>query len=327
MKQFGRAMFDLYFKDYSEKVWGVDCRQISSEWVAARINGLSLWQAVKNSVTGMGKKKYKTLTDSFIYPRRGIGRIAERLEEETGKLNPILTSMELQTVHHKHDMITSVEVIDNHGRRLTIKGDHFISTIPLTTLVRSFKPLLPIAVRQAALQMSYRDLVVVTLMVDKERLTDLTWMYLPGKDMPFGRLHEPKNWSAQMAPPDKTHVVVEYFCSKDDAIWRMDSQELADHTIQGLEKINLLHKDDVMDSCVVRVPNAYPVFTTEYQKTLQIITGSLKRFKNLDLAGRTGAFSYFNMDQAMASGLAAAKKVIAAGSADKTEQVSYAVNY
>lgn len=309
VNRFGREMFELYFKQYSEKVWGMGCKEISGEWAASRIDGLSLWKAVKNSLFKLKNGKIRTLTDRFYYPAQGIGRLSERLKDEIEKDNTILTGSEVVRIRHENFNIKHIAVC-RQGVEMDLQGREYISSIPVTSLVKRLYPRPPYEVLEAASQLRFRDLVIVALMLDRKSLTDLTWMYLPEKDIPFGRIHEPKNWSPFMSPEDKTHVVAEYFCSRGDGISGAGDEALINLTVRHMEKLGFIKACEVFDACVLRVPNAYPVFDVYFKDRLKIIMDYLDRFGNLHTAGRNGRFSYLNMDRAMESGIEAAEAIL-----------------
>ena len=305
---FGRAMFEFYFRDYSEKVWGIGCRDISAEWMAQRVQGLSLGAAIRRALLKRGPALL-TLVDRFLYPRLGIGRIAERLRAEIERSSPIATGARVVHIHHDGRRIEGVSV--RQGDRLhDLPGEVFLSTIPLTQVIQALTPHAPANVRAAAVRLRYRDLVIVAVMLDRDRATDQTWIYFPGKDIPFGRLHEPTNWSAAMAPPGHTLLVTERFCFRGDATWNAADAELIETTVQHLEKLGFIRRHEVRDGMVVRIPAAYPLFEVGYQERSRILCDYLERFENLQVAGRGGLFRYYNMDQAIASGLAAAEALL-----------------
>jgi protoporphyrinogen oxidase len=306
--QFGRPLFKHYFRDYSEKVWGLSCRDISAEWMAQRIQGLSLGTAIGRAFLQRGPA-LPTLVDRFLYPQLGIGRIAERLREEIEQINPISTNTRVQRIHHDGQRIEGVSV--RQGDHLNeLRGDEFLSTIPLTQVIQALSPNAPSHVRAAAARLRYRDMVIVTVMLKRERATDQTWIYFPGKDIPFGRLHEPTNWSAAMAPPGCTLLVTERFCFRGDATWNSTDADLIDSTVEHLVKLGFIHRSEVHDGVVVRISAAYPLFDVGYQEHVQVLCDYLERFDNLMLAGRSGRFRYFNMDQTIASGLTAAQELL-----------------
>ena len=301
---FGRPLFDLYFRDYSEKVWGIGCRDVSAAWMAQRVQGLSLGAAVRQALSRR-RSVLPTLTDHFYYPRLGIGRIAERLREEVERNGTVRTNTRVTRVHHNGRRIEGVTVRHGDGEH-DIGGAAFLSTLPLTQLVQALQPHAPAEIRALAARMRYRDLVVVTVMVDRERVTDQTWIYLPETEIPFGRLHEPANWSADMAPAGHSSLVTERFCFRGDPTWSASDAALIDDTTRHLARLGFLRPGEVCGGSVVRVAAAYPLFEVGFEARSQTLYDYLARFDNLQVAGRGGLFRYHNLDHAMASGLAAA---------------------
>jgi protoporphyrinogen oxidase len=310
VSDFGRTLFNLYFKEYSEKVWGLTCDRISSEWVTQRIKGLSLGVAVKNALFKVWGSDLPTLADHFSYPSGGIGRIAERLLEDMGSRAALFPETRVTGIHHRDFRVERVEARNHHGT-VSLTGGEYISTIPLSSLVRMIRPEPPEEVTAAASQLRYRDLVVVAIPVSRERVTDLTWLYFPERDIPFGRLHEPKNWSPLMAGEGKTVLVVEYFCFAGDDVWTADDEDLTGTTVAHLEKLGLIDGRTAGKGCVIRVPKAYPLFEVGYETHVRAITDYLDRFRNLHTVGRGGLFRYYNMDHAIKSGLEAARRILA----------------
>jgi protoporphyrinogen oxidase len=309
VRNFGRTMFNIYFREYSEKVWGLQCSFISRKWVAKRIQGLSLGKAIQNAFFKFTGKDVPTLVDSFIYPRLGIGRISDRFHEEITKTDSLFTDTRVMRVCHEGFEVTGVEVM-NCDKTYFIEGGDYVSTIPLNTLVRMMDPSPPPHVTEAASGLGYRDLVLVAVEVDREFVTDQTWIYIPEKNIPFGRLHEPKTWSPHMAPEDKTLVVIEYFCFRGDSIWDSTDRELSDITVSGLRDLGFVKSKEVLGTSVLRIPRAYPLFEVGYEERCDTIYDYLGKFSNLFIAGRAGMFQYQNMDHAMESGMRAADEVI-----------------
>lgn len=309
VSHFGRKMFDIYFKEYSEKVWGMDCSGISAEWVSQRIKGLSLAKAVKNAFFRLNGKDLPTLVDQFSYPSLGIGRISDRLREEIERGGDVFTGTKVERLMHSGSRIDGIEVKAG-GMSGAVTGREFISSMPLTKLVEKLDPAPPERVMNAASKLGFRDLVIVALMVKRKRVTDQTWIYIPEQKIPFGRIHEPTNWSDRMAPEGSTLLVVEFFSFQGDRIWSESDERLTDSTKQYLEDLGFMGRDEVMDSMVVRVPEAYPLFEVGYRERCEELYDYLGRFKNLHIAGRGGMFRYYNMDHAIESGMKTAEKVI-----------------
>lgn len=305
---FGRTMFELYFRQYSEKVWGLPCDKISAEWVSQRIKGLSLGKAIKNAFLKFSKD-LPTLAERFLYPSLGIGRISERLEGYIRKKNNIFTNSIIERIVHNENKIEGI-FVKNHNSYHFIRGHKFISTIPITTLITSLHPKPPEEILNSASLLRYRSLVIVAIFLNRPKVTDQTWIYIPEKRIPFGRIHEPTNWSKRMAPDGKTLIVTEYFCNKDDEVWRSGDSLLIENTISYMEEIGFLKHTEVINGDVVRVPTAYPILDIEYKRHYSKIIEYLGRFQNLFLAGRVGMFRYYNMDSAIESGIEAAEKAL-----------------
>jgi protoporphyrinogen oxidase len=309
VSRFGRSLFRVFFKGYSEKVWGIDCGRISAEWVEQRIQGLSLGAAIRSALFRSGGGTVATLAGEFLYPTLGIGRIAERLQEEIERDHRVLTGVRIERLAHRDGRIERLTANEG-GRTRVVEAEEFVSTIPLTSLLGMLEPAAPADVREAASHLRYRDLVVVAVMLDRPRVTDQTWIYVPDPEIPFGRLHEPTNWSARMAPPGKTLLVTEHFCFRGDATWRARDEDLAERTVAHLARRGLIRPREVIASAVVRVPNAYPLFEVGYREHHERICAYLGRFRNLEIAGRGGTFKYLNMDHAIAAGIEAAERIL-----------------
>ncbi len=312
IKNFGKTLYTLYFKDYTEKVWGQPPQTISQDWISKRIQGLSLSKAILD----MFKKSHdqKTLTDEFLYPRYGIGQIAKELEKQCYPFGEVLKDSSVLRVFHNNQHLEKLTILTEEGI-FDVKITNCISTIPITTLVKLLYPEPPADIIDAVNKLSYRDLIIVVLFYDEDRITDLTWLYFPDRKVPFGRLHEPKYWSEQMAPAGKTHLVVEFFCSENDNLWAMTDREIISITETWLKFTGITNRvQHSFDAQVLRVKNAYPVFDIHYKEMLIKVLDYLKRFRNLNVGGRTGGFSYLNMDEAMNEGLRMANNLIEAQS-------------
>lgn len=309
VSNFGRKMFNIYFKEYSEKVWGIECNTISSEWVAQRIRGLSLAKAVKNAFFRFNGRDIPTLADRFLYPQLGIGRISDRLRDGIDRGNSVFTETRVQRINHSNFKIYSI-LVSNHKQSAVLHGKEFISSMPVTNLVNILDPAPPENILNAASKLRFRDLMVVAIMISRKRITDQTWIYFPEQKIPFGRIHEPTNWSEKMAPEGKTLMVAEFFSFMGDTVWNESDGRLVDITIENLEKLGFIEKHEVIDSAVVRVPKAYPLLEVGYKERCDELYNYLRRFKNLHIAGRAGMFKYYNMDHAIESGIKTAERII-----------------
>ncbi len=306
VNHFGRMMFNLYFKPYIEKVWGIPCTKISADWAAQRIKGLSLTEAIKNAF--FKTTNAKSLVDKFFYPKLGIGRITDRQAEEIQKKNKILLNASVLQINHSSNRITGI--IIKCVKKQKIVAKEFISSIPLTELIKIMKPAPPSEILKAVNEMAYRDLIVICFILNREKLTDNTWIYIPDEKLAIGRLHEPKNWSPYMVENGKCSIVLEYFCSKGDKIWSLTDYELKELCLKEIKSLNFIKQEEVIDKKIIRITKAYPLYHVGYQKPLNKVLGYVKQFENLQIIGRYGTFRYNNMDHSLEMGIRAAKNLL-----------------
>jgi protoporphyrinogen oxidase len=314
VRRFGRTLFTIYFKEYSEKVWGLPCERISVGWVAKRIEGLSLGRAVRDAFTREHRGTVASLVDRFAYPRLGIGRVGERFARELPPHGRVLCDTPVTRVRHEAGRVREV-LAETPGGERAFAADAVISTIPLPALARLLDPPPSPEVLRAATSLGFRDLLLVAIAVDRPFVTDQTWIYLPDRSIPFGRIHEPKNWSAAMAPPEQSLVVAEYFCFRGDETWEAPDDQLEELTVRGLEQLGFLRRAQVVGARVVRVPAAYPLFEVGYERHAAAVREGLVRTGGLFFAGRSGCFAYQNMDHAIRSGIDTARQLLAADAA------------
>jgi protoporphyrinogen oxidase len=312
VQQFGRRMYELFFKTYTEKVWGVRCDQASATWAAQRIKGMSLLGTVKESILPSGKDKPVSLIGNFKYPAHGIGRISDRLAQEIGKGNEVRLNARAVGVLHKNGRVTAVKVRYADGREETLEATHVLSSIPVTELIRILDPPAPAAVQEAAKKLRYRDLAVVAVMFDRERITEDTWIYIPDPKITFGRLHEPTNWSPAMSPPGKTSLVFEYFCFETDEVWKMKDEDLVAQTLKEFAQIRLAPGAEqyAFDHCVVRARKAYPLHEIGHEPPLSLVKSHVESIADLTLMGRYGQFVYNNLDHSIETGIRAAREAM-----------------
>ncbi len=309
--EFGNRLFELFFKDYTEKVWGIGCDRICAEWAAQRIKGMSLSVAVRDAIRPQKDGKVATLIDKFMYPRLGIGRISERLRDEVESGgNEVRMHSRVAAVNHEDGHVTSVEIESPEGD-YSLEVNSLCSSMPLTELVLAMRPEAPADVQAAARSLRYRDLITVNIMVDKPRVTDDTWLYFHDPTLKLGRIHEPRNWSPEMAPEGQSSLVVEYFCFEGDEVWNMEDKDLIELTVRDLDlRLGFLKPDEVIDAFVVRTRKAYPTYEIGYEQPLQKVKDYVAGFANLEIVGRYGTYKYNNMDHSMKTGLMAARNIL-----------------
>ena len=306
--RFGKRLYTTFFKTYTEKVWGIDCREIRAEWAAQRIKGLSLRSAVLNAF----KKKQtsiKTLIEAFHYPRLGPGQMYETMADKAKSLGAELyLSHHVNALHHKDSRIVSATVTTPDGN-ISMAGTDFISTMPITQLVLSMDPKPPQKVLDAAGALRYRALLTINLYIDAPQELPDTWIYVHDPAVRMGRIQCFANWSPYMVPENKSSLGLEYFCWEGDDLWSMDDEALIQLGIKEIDRLGLLQTDKVFDGFVIRMPKCYPVYDAAYSGHLEVIKKYLQQFENLQLCGRYGLFKYNNMDHSILTGLYAVENV------------------
>jgi protoporphyrinogen oxidase len=314
--RFGRRLFNIFFKTYTEKVWGIPCEQLGAQWAAQRIKGLSLVTAITNALFkgGTGKKQIKTLIDEFEYPRLGPGMMWEvfqkDLEERGGRVE---FGAAVIGLIHRDNRIASV-VYTKTGQTHTIDADMVMSTMPLRDLIRSLDPPAPAEVREAAEALHYRDFLTVALVIDTPTMFPDNWIYVHDPKVKLGRIQNFKNWSPEMVPdPSKTCLGLEYFCFEGDGLWSMPDGELVKLGARELDVIGLLKGAKVLDGTVVRAPKAYPIYDEGFMAALDVVRRYLDRFVNLQVAGRNGMHKYNNQDHSMVTAILAVQNLLEAG--------------
>jgi protoporphyrinogen oxidase len=315
--RFGHRLYRMFFKSYTEKVWGIPCNEITADWASQRIKGLSLAVLLKDIFTrrtnGEKGAVVKTLINEFDYPRLGPGMMWETmagLVKETGGV--IHTGARVERVHWTGDAVQSVE-ISARGRKETLRGSHFISSMPIRELIRKLEPAPPTAIVAAADKLQYRDFLTVVLIINQRHLFEDNWIYIHDPEVRIGRVQNFKNWSRDMVPDqEKTCLGLEYFCFEDDELWSMSDAQLVELGKRELEQLGLIKAEDVQEGTVVRVPKAYPVYDSTYRESLATVRRFFAGLANLQLVGRNGMHKYNNQDHSMMTGLLAAKNIMGA---------------
>jgi protoporphyrinogen oxidase len=329
INRFGRQLYLTFFKSYTEKVWGVPCEQISAEWGAQRIKGLSLTTAilhfVKKAFTSSRNQAIQqkgtetSLIEKFLYPKYGPGQLwehaADLIRNQGGE---ILLGWRATRLFVEGDKITAVEAVSDSGLRRRFAADYVFSTMPVRELIDAMDTPIPGEVREVSDGLQYRDFITVGLLVDQLTVREAdggtlkdNWIYIQEPDVLVGRLQIFNNWSPYMvADPNKTWIGLEYFCYQTDALWKMADEDLKKFAIAEVEKIGILRAADVSDSHVVRVPKTYPAYFGTYDR-FHVIREFLDRFQNLYLVGRNGMHKYNNQDHSMLTAMTAVDNILA----------------
>ena len=308
--RFGKRLFKTFFKSYTEKVWGIPCSELKAEWAGQRIKDLSL----KTAITAMFLKPQetiKTLIEEFDYPRRGPGMlwtaVQDRINEQGGQVQ---LNSNVVGIQREGPRITGVSV-ERDGRTHTVTGSSFISSMPVTQLLKWLDPPPPANVLRAANQLSYRDFLTVCLIIKKQNVFPDNWIYIHDPSVQVGRIQNFKNWSADMVPDQATTSLgLEYFCNEGDEVWTMPDEALIALGKQEIAKIGLAEVADVIDGAVFRVEKSYPVYDSDYVESLETIKAYLASLENLQTIGRNGLHRYNNQDHAMLTGMLAVRNLL-----------------
>jgi protoporphyrinogen oxidase len=310
--RFGRRLYEMFFRTYTEKVWGIPCTELSADWAAQRIKGLSLFEAIKNAFLAKpGETKIKTLIDQFRYPRLGPGMMWERaavLAVERGQ--SVLTERAVTEVRHEHGRVVALVTQSPDGGVTEVEGTDFISSLPLRELIESMRPAAPESVIAAARALRYRDFLTVGLICDKADLFPDNWIYVHSPEVRLGRVQNFKNWSPELVPdPAKSCLGLEYFAFEGDELWTTPDDALIELGTLECSEIRLIERDMVEDGVVVRVQKAYPIYDGTYQRHLATIREWLATLGNLQCVGRNGQHRYNNMDHSMLTAMLAVRNV------------------
>jgi protoporphyrinogen oxidase len=318
--QFGKRLYRTFFKTYTEKVWGMSCREISADWAAQRIAGMSLGAALRNAVesavpAGLRKEQIKTLVRSFRYPRLGPGmmwdRCAELIRDFGGRV--LLGHRVTECEYSKETGRWTVRAFAADGGETTFCCDNVISSAPVRELAEMIRPPLPQAALDAARRLRYRDfLTIAVILRDTSPLPD-NWIYVHDPSVKVGRIQNFKAWSADLVPDPSTACYgLEYFCFEGDGLWASTDQELAALATRELVSLGLARAADILDTCVVRQPKAYPVYDAGYDERVETLRGALETgWPGIHLVGRNGMHRYDNQDHAMMTAILTVKNMLA----------------
>jgi len=340
INRFGKELYLTFFKDYTEKVWGQKCSEISADWGAQRIKGLSILKAIQHAVKSKKKKPSgdvsqkeveTSLIERFLYPKFGPGQMWEevaRIVKEKG--GQIHMGYEVSSIRTEGDKVTSVTVKNSKTGEERIENcDYFFSTMPVKQLLTNMQPAPPADIKRIAEGLLYRDFITVGLLMDKLKIrNDKTqpasntntvkdnWIYIQEREVKVGRLQIFNNWSPFMvANPDHVWIGMEYFCNEGDPLWNMKDEDLKKLGIKELSDIEIINKEDVLDSTVLRMEKAYPAYFGTYTQ-FDELKNYTDKFSNLYLVGRNGMHKYNNSDHSMLTAMTAVDNIVA-GRKDK----------
>jgi len=331
INRFGRELYQTFFKDYTQKVWGVPCDKIKPEWGAQRVKGLSISKTIHSALKNIFSKNSSleqkdietSLIKQFMYPKLGPGQLWEEvariIQEKGGEIH---LNKKVIGFEHQDKKIASAKVKDEVSGDITTKeGDYFFSTMPVKDLIQSFGKEVPKEVHEVADGLMYRDFITVGLLLSKLKVKNETriktinniipdnWIYIQEKDVRVGRLQIFNNWSPYLVKDESTAWIgLEYFCNEGDDLWNKSDDSFAKFAIDELDKIEIIKKDDVLDSVVIRMSKVYPAYFGTYDR-FHVIRSFVDRFENLFLIGRNGMHRYNNQDHSMLSAMIAVDNI------------------
>lgn len=309
VEQFGRTLYEHFFLDYSEKLWGRRCTELSADWAFQRTRGLNLWEALKRMA--WNRSGVRSLAKEFKYPRMGIGRIAEKMAEDVCSNGGVVhLDTEVVAVHHRDGRINRIDALHD-GRLLDFQVEAAVSSIPITDLVRRLQPSAPIEVLEATGRLKFRNQIQITLLLDSELSIPDNWVYVQDRTIPFTRFTIAQNWSRDLSPEGKTSVVFEIPCDEGDTVWKETDRALIEKVREHFSKhFGSVVRTEIIGTNVYRVEKEYPLFELGYRQQLDIIRKYVGGFVNLQLIGRNGTFRYNNMDHSIMMGLKAARNLL-----------------
>ena len=308
INRFGERLYRMFFKEYTEKVWGRPCSTIQADWAAQRIKGMSFSKAVANAIWGTNGPK--SLVESFQYPRLGPGMMWDRFRAEIIAKGGLLQfNCSVSALHHTNGTVHHLNCSGNNTDSC-LQTDYVISTMPLNQLVQLLNPPPPDNVLRAAERLLFRDFIIVVLILNQRKTFKDQWLYIHSPDVVVGRIQNFKNWSADMVPNEHTTSLgMEYFCNRNDDLWQQPDSVLIDMAAREMEDIGIALRTVVVDACVIRQAYAYPVYDETYRQSVNLLKKYIKSFKNVQTVGRNGMHRYNNMDHSMITGLQAAQNL------------------
>ena len=305
--RFGKKLFEIFFKTYTEKVWGIDCKNIDADWASQRIQGLTLWKAIKGALMSNKGNKIKTLVDEFAYPKGGNSLFYERQTEFLAKKNAQIRLKDpVRRVVIENMKVIGVE--NNKGE--FVETNLVISSMPLTILVQGL-PNVPFRVLESTKKLRFRNTILVYLLINASNLFPDQWLYIHDKTLKHGRITNFNNWSNSMiGDTSKTILCMEFWCYDEDVIWESSDKVLIELAISEIKKTGLINENEILDGHVIKLSKSYPVYEKGYSQHLQTITDYLDQIEGLFPIGRYGSFKYNNQDHSILMGIVAADEIL-----------------
>lgn len=306
VQHFGNRLYEMFFRTYSEKLWGISCQELDADFAAQRIRQLSLYEAVKNGLLKSNTRQHKTLVDEFAYPKLGAGMVYERMAQRIVQNGGFVHyGTQVEKVFTENGVATGIVLRDGALR----KYDHIISSMPLPVLVARL-PESPPHVKYLTQFLRFRNTILVYLQVDSPNLFPDNWLYVHSPEVRVGRITNFRNWSSDLYGAERSSILaLEYWCNDEDALWREGEPQIVELAGKELRSSGLVGNAKILNGHVHRIPRCYPVYSTGYRKVLGPIQDYLGSIRGLQAIGRYGAFKYNNQDHSILMGILAAENV------------------
>lgn len=307
VSRFGRRLFKIFFKTYSEKLWGISCKDLDVDFAAQRIKKLSLMETIKDAFSVRGSSVHRTLVDQFAYPYGGTGSVYEKMADFVSSHGgKVYCKKPVKRVLITNNKITGVELFEGQA----IDYDHIVSTMPITLLIKGL-PNVPDDVKKANESLRFRNTILVYLNIDSPDLFPDNWLYIHSPELKTGRITNFRNWTSRIYGKEKSTILtMEYWCYDHDKIWTESNEQLIQLASSELKQTGLLKNSKIINGYVYRINKCYPVYDKGYKKKLRIIESYLDSFCGLHVIGRYGAFKYNNQDHSILMGILAAENII-----------------
>jgi len=312
IQKFGYKLYKIFFKTYTEKIWGIPCNQIGVGWAAQRIKGLDALSVIKNYLLGGKNNKIKTLVEQFNYPVLGAGQMYEVMcNNIVSRGAELMLASKVVSFNREGDMIKSIDIIQSDSRKINIAARQFFSSTPLLHFFRMLDPPVSLLIHNAAEMLKYRDHITVNLLIAAQGLFPDQWIYVHSADVQMARVTNHNNFSKAMVGSEhKTALSVEYFVYIGEGLWNETNESLIDLAVNELDKMGLIKKTTVENAWVVRETEAYPLYYIGFQEYYNILKSSINQFKNIYSIGRAGMHKYNNQDHSLMSGILAARNYL-----------------
>jgi protoporphyrinogen oxidase len=306
VRRFGRRLFEIFFKTYSEKLWGISCDELDADFAAQRIKKFSLYEALKSALLINRPTEHNTLVEQFAYPHEGTGTVYERMASFVSRNGGnIYLNTPIDRVMNFDGGVRGLELVNG----IVENYDHVVSSMPLTQLVLRLKGA-DESVINSAKSLRFRNTILVYLKVQNETLFPDNWVYVHSKSLKLGRITNFRNWSPNLYGEEKSSIVaLEYWCNDSDELWSMDDNKLIELGRKEFVETGLARREEIADGHIIRIHRCYPVYRKGYKEILKPIVNYLRQIGGLTVIGRYGSFKYNNQDHSILMGMLAAENI------------------